>query len=105
MPCFQTSSIHSGSSCCFSELVFAEPLPRRSALLRLAVLVQLPLLLEGQNTATDLNTAVVAYASIGLEVVSSTIAAFRGTFRPGDDGSAQNIATLCAHTPGFAGGR
>ena len=55
-----------------------------------------PLLLEGPSEQEELNAADVAYASIGLELLSSTIMAFQSTIRTGNCISLENVTMLCS---------
>lgn len=54
-----------------------------------------PLRLEGPSEQEELNAASVAYSSIGLELLSSTIIAFQGTIRSGNCISVENVTMLC----------
>jgi len=55
-----------------------------------------PLLLEGPSEQETLDAANVAYSSIGLELLSSTIVAFQSTIRTGNCISMENVTMLCS---------
>ena len=55
-----------------------------------------PLVLEGPSGQEPLNAASVAYSSIGLELLSSTIIGFQSTIRTGNCISLENVSMLCS---------
>jgi hypothetical protein len=65
-----------------------------------------PFLLEGRNEPEeDLSASTVAYTSIGLEVLASTIVAFQSTIRTGNAISIENVSTLCSLAATIYGNR